>query len=344
MTLITTLSRFVRHVLLSTDSPVLAQLVVTRRCNLSCAYCSEYDNVSEPVPLAVIKERVAALANLKTLIVACTGGEPLLHPDLAEIIKEIHRHGMLASMTTNGYLLTQQRIEELNEAGLQSLQISIDNIIPDDISVKSLKVLDKKLQLLADHAKFGVNINSVLGISDERTPDVIAVAERAGHYGFSRSVAILHDGSGILKPLSETQYAAYRAVGKLSRSLMHHGNFFLFQKNLIEGKPNQWRCRAGARYLYICEDGLVHWCSQQRGYPGIPLVDYTVDDIRREYKTQKGCSPFCTLPCVHQASFFDGWRDKQTLPDPLAPNAPPVFVRGMGKQGENRGDEKLQIM
>jgi len=316
------LSRFVRHVLLDTDSPILAQIVVTRRCNLSCVYCNEYDKVSQPVPLAAMKERIAALANLKTLIVTCTGGEPLLHPDLAEIIKEIRLHGMVATLITNGYRLTQQRIEELNEAGLQSLQISIDNIVPDEVSVKSLKVLDRKLQLLAEYARFKVNINSVLGISDERTPDAIAVAERAAHYGFSHSVAVLHDGFGRLRPLSETQYAAYQTISKRSDSITHRANFLLFQKNLIEGKPNEWKCRAGARYLYICEDGLVHWCSQQRGYPGIPVTEYSITDIQREYNTQKGCSRFCTLPCVHQASFFDEWRGRQTLPDPLAPDAP----------------------
>ena len=75
-----------------------------------------------------------------------------------------------------------------------------------------------------------------------------------------------------------------------------------FQDNIAQGRPNQWRCRAGARYLYICEDGLVHYCSQQRGYPGIPLEKYTVDDIRREYLTEKSCAPHCTVSCVHQVS------------------------------------------
>lgn len=314
----TTLSRFVRNVLLSTDSPVLAQIVVTRRCNLSCTYCNEFDKISPPVPLAVMKERITALANLNTLVVTCTGGEPLLHPHMGEIIKEIRHHGMVATMITNGYRLTPQRIEELNEAGLQELQISIDNILPDEVSNKSLKILDRKLQLLADHAEFKVNINSVLGISDERTPDAIAVAERASHYGFSHSVGVLHDGSGMLEPLSEIQYAAYQEIGKMSGAWVHKANYILFQKNLIEGKPNEWKCRAGARYLYICEDGLVHWCSQQRGYPGIPVTEYTVEDIRREYRTEKGCSSYCTVSCVHQASVFDKWRGKQTLPDPLA--------------------------
>ena len=43
------------------------------------------------------------------------------------------------------------------------MQISIDNVEPDEVSKKSLKVLDKKLQMLAEYAEFHVNINSVVG-------------------------------------------------------------------------------------------------------------------------------------------------------------------------------------
>ena len=73
-----------------------------------------------------------------------------------------------------------------------------------------------------------------------------------------------------------------------------------FQANLADGKPNDWSCRAGARYLYICENGLVHWCSQQRGFPGVPLAGYSIEDIRRELVTPKWCAPLCTIGCVHR--------------------------------------------
>jgi MoaA/NifB/PqqE/SkfB family radical SAM enzyme len=85
-----------------------------------------------------------------------------------------------------------------------------------------------------------------------------------------------------------------------------------FQDNLADGKPNDWRCRAGGRYLYICEDGLVHYCSQQRGYPGVPLETYSIDDIRREFATPKPCAPYCTVGCVHRVSTMDFWRKPQS--------------------------------
>jgi len=305
--------RLLRKGVLSPHSPLLAQLVVTRRCNLACGYCNEYDDFSPPVPREVLEERIDALARLKTAAVTLTGGEPLLNPDLEYAIRRIRDHGMIATMISNAFRLNKKRIQLLNLSGLQQMQVSVDNIEQDDVSMKSLNSVKKKLVLLSEHAKFKVNVNSVLGISEERTEDALLVAETALELGFDHTSGILHDENGILKPLSENQLAVYNKIESMSNSFNNRINYHLFQGNLIRGEPNSWRCRAGARYLYICEDGLVHWCSQQRGYPGIPITEYQKSDIIREYKTKKNCSPNCTLSCVHQSSMFDRWRGKQTL-------------------------------
>ena len=301
--------------LISTDHPVLAHLVVTRRCNLACEYCSEYDHVSPPVPLDVLIARVDRLAELGTSIVTISGGEPLLQPDLDDVIHRIRRQGMLAGLITNGYLLTAARIRALNDAALDHLQISIDNVIPGQVSKKSLKVLDHKLRLLADHAEFHVNINTVLGSSLGRPTDALVVARRANELGFTSTVGILHDQWGQMKPLDAEQrevFVEIKALGKRSYS-----RFNRFQDNMVAGVQNDWRCRAGARYLYVCEDGLVHYCSQQRGYPGKPLAEYTLEDIRREFLTEKPCTGSCTVSCVHQVSYLDSWRAPQRRPAPL---------------------------
>lgn len=298
------------RVLGSTRRPLLAHLVVTRFCNLDCAYCSEYDKVSKPVPIADLLARVDALAALGTQIVTLTGGEPLTHPQHEAVIRRIRELGMVATTITNGFLLTKRTIDGLNEAGLQEMQISIDGVKPDEVSLKTLKSLERRLRLLEAHARFHVNINSVLGISEERTHDALEVARTAKAMGFSHTVGVLHDETGTLAPLSAAQRAVYdQLMG--AGSLAHRINYLMFQKNLMAAKPNAWRCRAGARYLYVCEDGLVHYCSQQRGSPGTPLADYSPDDIAREYRTQKACAPYCTVSCVHQASFLDAWRAPQ---------------------------------
>ncbi|MFL6465205.1 MAG: radical SAM protein [Bryobacteraceae bacterium] len=313
---------------LDADHPIMAHIIPIRRCNLSCAYCNEYDNYSRPVPLGTMLHRLELLGNLKTGVITLSGGEPLLHPDLDDIIRGIRKNATLAGMITNGYLLTAERIQKLNDAGLDYLQISIDNVMPDDVSKKSLKVLDKKLQLLAEHADFHVNINSVLGGGIRNPEDALTVGRRAMELGFTSTVGIIHDGDGQLRPLADREREVFLEMKKFEKK--HFSRVNGFQENIANGQPSDWRCRAGSRYLYICEDGLVHYCSQQRGFPAKPLESYTVGDIRREYVTQKSCAPLCTISCVHQISYFDFFRGKQTrLVEPV-PEEQLVTIKASG--------------
>jgi MoaA/NifB/PqqE/SkfB family radical SAM enzyme len=306
--------------LASTDHVVQAHVIPIRRCNLDCAYCNEYDDVSAPVPLDEMVRRIDKLAELGTSLITISGGEPLLHPELDDIIRRIKHHGRLAGIITNGYLLVAERIERLNRARLDHLQISIDNVMPDDTSKKSLKVLDQKLRLLSELAEFHVNINSVIGSGVNNPEDALVVAERARELGFTSTVGIIHDGSGQLKPLAPAERSVFDRIMAMSKG--SYSRFNHFQQNLAEGKTNDWRCRAGSRYLYICEDGLVHYCSQQRGWPGVPLERYTLEDVRREFHTRKPCTEHCTVSCVQQTSYIDHWRAPQHL-DPLpAPGRP----------------------
>jgi MoaA/NifB/PqqE/SkfB family radical SAM enzyme len=206
--------------------------------------------------------------------------------------------------------LNAERIERLNRAGLDHMQISIDNLEPDSVSMKSLKVLDKKLEMLAQYAEFHVNINSVVGGGFKNPNDALVIGKRALGLGFESTIGIIHDGSGQLKPLQDDEAKVYFEMTHRRKS--NYSRFDRFQEAIVQGRPNIWRCRAGSRYLYICEDGLVHYCSQQRGYPGVPVAEYTTADVKREFLTAKSCSPNCTIGCVHRISHIDHWRAPQT--------------------------------
>jgi MoaA/NifB/PqqE/SkfB family radical SAM enzyme len=294
----------------SKDHPILAQIIPMRRCNLACTYCNEFDAVSSPVPLDEMLRRVDRLGELGTSVITLSGGEPLLHPDLDAIISRIRFTGAMATLITNGYLLTPARIQALNRSGLDYLQISIDNVQPDDVSKKSLKVLDRKLQWLAEHAEFAVTINSVLGESIRHPEDALTIARRARGLGFNSTVGILHDGGGQTRPLPASHTDVYEDVRRLDTSVFSFSHFDRFQRNLVHGQPNDWHCRAGSRFLYVCEDGLVHYCSQQRGHPGIPLAVYSKADLEREYHAVKSCAPFCSISCVHQTAMLDDVRER----------------------------------
>ncbi|HXT64818.1 MAG TPA: radical SAM protein [Pyrinomonadaceae bacterium] len=300
---------FISKALLSPNHVVLAHIIPMRRCNLACGYCNEYDQTSKPVPLDVMKRRLDKLGELGTAVITVSGGEPMMHPQLDDIIRHIRSTGGIAGLISNGYYFTPDRIKRLNAAGLEYLQISIDNVVPDEVSRKSLRVLDKKLRYLSEHADFHININSVIGGGIKNPEDALTVAKRAVELGFSTTVGVIHDEDGTLKPLTQKEKDIFHQVKKLGNK--DHARLNWFQDSIAEGKPYEWRCRSGSRYLYICEDGKVHWCSQQRGYPGIPLEDYSMEDFKREYKTEKWCAPTCTIQCVHQVGILDNWRDPQ---------------------------------
>jgi MoaA/NifB/PqqE/SkfB family radical SAM enzyme len=319
----------VARALADTSHPVLVQIIPTRFCNLSCAYCNEYDKVSEPVPLAEMERRIDHLGRLGTAMIGISGGEPLTHPQLDDIIRRMRRTGAIAGMITNGYLLTPERIERLNRAGLDHMQISIDNLTPDEVSKKSLKVLDKKLEMLAEYAEFHVNINSVVGGGIKNPNDALVIGKRALGLGFESTIGIIHDGDGQLKPLKEDEARVYHEMK--DRKKTNYAQFDKFQEAIAEGRANDWRCRAGSRYLYICEDGLVHYCSQQRGYPGVPIAEYTTADVKREFLTAKSCAPNCTIGCVHRISYIDHWRAPQTRM--VAPGGQElVAIQGLGNR------------
>lgn len=332
--------------------PIVAQIIPTRRCNLSCGYCNEYDRVSDPGPLDELRRRIDRLAKLGTGIITLSGGEPLLHPDVAELIRHIRRRGAIATLITNGYLLTPSTIQTLNRAGLDSLQISIDNVNPDAVSKKSLKVLDRKLCSLAQHAEFEVIVNAVVGGGVADPEDALIVAQRARELGFHSTVGLIHDGNGQLQPLNGRELEILQRIAALERGLFSFDRYSRFQDALAQRQACEWHCRAGSRYLYVCEDGLVHYCSQQRGQPGIPLSEYSEDDLRRENASIKTCAPHCTIGCVHRVALIDELRESpiRTLDDWFGSSTTTplpvrvlvrVFVTGRGSGFARRAVRRL---
>jgi hypothetical protein len=160
--------------------------------------------------------------------------------------------------------------------------------------------------------------------------DALVIARRARALGFSTTVGIIHDHGGQLLPLDANQRGIVEQIVALGGSVFDFANYNRFQKNLVHGRPNDWQCRAGARYLYICEDGLVHWCSQQRGHPGIPVEQYGAPDLEREYHRPKSCASFCTVGCVHRVAQVDELRANplSTLGEwfPTEPNRGPAVM------------------
>ena len=294
-------------------SPFFTQLVVTRKCNLSCAYCNEFDKTSEPVLVTLLKQRAGKLKELGAFSICLTGGEPTLHPDLPEMIRYCRRELRFfkTSMITNGFLLSEKMIGALNDAGLQDMQISIDGVKPNETTVKVLDSLRKRLSDLRKFARFNVVVSGVVGASNpEETFEVIRYAR---HMGFRPRYLLVHDHDGQVK-LSADELKAYQKIKKMVGR--HPFELSRYREEILTKGTSPFKCRAGSRYLYVDEEGIVSWCSQTRHVFRKPLMDYRFEDLRREFYTFKSCQDRCTLGCVRSASSVDGWRRQETIVSP----------------------------
>jgi MoaA/NifB/PqqE/SkfB family radical SAM enzyme len=294
--------------LVTPTAPALVQMVVTRRCNLSCGYCNEYDDVSDPVDTERLKRQIDYVAALGTLVLTFTGGEPLLHPELDQLVAYAVDKGMVVTTISNAYPITRKWIERLNAARLSFLQISIDNLEPNDVSQKSLSKIGKKLELLKEHARFGVNVNAVLGSSpSSATRTLVDEVERLGFY---MTVGLMHGPDGQLDAglLGDELAVLYREMRARSKKTIFHRAGEGWEDVMIAGGEAPFKCRAGSRYLYVDEHGKVSYCSQRRGEPGVSLFDYDRAAMREAFDAKKGCEDKCTIACVRRASAFDGYR------------------------------------
>jgi MoaA/NifB/PqqE/SkfB family radical SAM enzyme len=288
--------------MLFSNAPMDAQLIVTRRCNLSCGYCSEYDNVSEPVPVEDLKRRIDALHRLGAANITLLGGEPLMHPDIAEIVVYAG-HKSNVSLVTNGFLLRNSVIESLNRAGLNNLTVSIDTLHADPSRYiqKSLRSLRTRLERLRNLARFDVHVTAVL--CESSRDDFLELIDEIKAFGFRMSVNLIHNAKGYVTIGGEPYIELYEEFYRRGRPFSYLD--YDYGKKLLEGERPDWKCRAGARYLYVDEYGKVQLCASQMGRLGKPIEEYTSADLDEQSRTYKGCEEGCSVGCAYRCSLLD---------------------------------------
>lgn len=291
-----------------TGRPLLAQIVITEKCNLSCGYCFEYDKKAKPVPMDVLTARIDELKRLKVGFITLNGGEPLLHPNIVSLVAYIHDQGMIPMINSNGWLLTEEMIIALDNAGLFGIQLSCDGLYDNDITKKSFTRLQPKLELLQKHAGFKVRVNGVLGSGTGN--EVLTVAEKVLEFGFDFQCSLMRDQFGATLPIDQETRDTYLRIRKLRGrlpALLHDS----FQLPLVNNEEVQWKCRSGARYFHVDSKGLVHLCQPRTGTPAKRLEDYTREDIKYFFNMEKTCSAKCPHAYAHIGSRMDKFRTQK---------------------------------
>jgi MoaA/NifB/PqqE/SkfB family radical SAM enzyme len=296
-------------------------MVIIRRCNLACGYCTEYDKTSSPISFEILEQRLRKLKGLGTFGISLTGGEPTMHPDLPRLVRKCRQLGFLRTgMISNGLLLRPQLIQALNEAGLQEMQISIDGVHANVTTEKVLDNLKKRLESLREHARFQVVVSGVIGAAPPaEVEEVIAFASKMG---FTPRVLLIHDSNGQLKLSREEVSLFERIVKKIPKTWKEFSDY---RDRLVRKGIAPFKCRAGSRYLYIDEFGKVNWCSQTRTAWSKDLMEYTPTDLREQFYRYKSCHATCTIGCARASSQLDNWRP-QALPESADPVLPAVAL------------------
>ena len=280
--------------------PLQCSLYVTDRCNLDCSYCTEYDN-SQPHPsISDLKKWAHKIRELGTMRIALVGGEPLTHPNIVELVRYCRELGFATSLTTNGFLLTRKKLQELEAAGLQVMQISVDRMTPSPITKKTFKTILPKLDYFKD-SKVSLHITGVL--CQDTLPESTAVLETGLARGIATEVRLVHaDPTSFYRvqrgsPEALKNFVEWMIQRKQNGEKIHTNEAVLnYQLSLLNGQPTEWTCMAGYKLFFVSAQGKFWECSMVKTDKHI--MDNTLDDLYANYRKkpcQAGCGVYCAV-------------------------------------------------
>lgn len=284
------------------SQPIVAHLYVTDRCNLDCRYCNEYDNTRPHPRLADLTSWIDKIRSLGVLRLGLQGGEPLLHPNIIDIVRYAKKTGFSKiSLSTNGFLLTESLIQELEQAGLDSLQLSVDRMTPIESTKKAFKTVAHKLAFF-ENSKIRVNVSGVL--FDDTLAEMRSVIDTSVQRGISAHARLAHqDGvKGQWTIQNREKRRLYSFIQELERRKKQgetiHSTFNIidYQKAILEERPIKWQCLAGYKYFFVSAQGDFWPCSQVRTKRSIMEI-VAQDLLSYNYKKdcQDGCGVYCTV-------------------------------------------------
>jgi MoaA/NifB/PqqE/SkfB family radical SAM enzyme len=232
--------------------------------------------------------------------IALVGGEPLAHPDIVELVRYCRELGFATSLTTNGFLLTREKVQQLEEAGLQVMQISVDRMTPSPITKKSFKTILPKLDYFKD-SKIALHITGV--ICKDTLPESRAVLETGLARGIPTEVRLVHADPtnrfrverGSIEELEE--FIESLIERKRAGEKIHTNEAILrYQLKLLRGEAHDWTCTAGYKLFFVSAQGKFWICSMV--HTDKHIMDVTLDDLYANYRKkdcQKGCGVYCAV-------------------------------------------------
>src|SRR2546428_5496243 len=285
------------------------------------------------------------IRNLGVMRLGLQGGEPLKHPDIVDVVRYAKSLGFCkVSMSTNGFLLNRQLLADLEGAGLDELQISVDRMTPIASTRKAMKSIVHKLDWFKD-SKVRLNVSGVL--FKETLDQMGQVIDTCLDLGIPVHARVVHDDlvhDRALRDASASEpllrFLEHQEKLKRSGEKIHSSwNLFAYQKKMLRQEPVEWTCIAGYKYFFVSATGKFWLCSQVRTERHI--LEITREDLLG-YNRKKSCQAGCGVYCTAQASLAvrhplrDGGRGAAGRPATRGCKrwgGPPPGSRGLGGGG-----------
>ncbi len=291
--------------------PIWVHLWVTDKCNLSCDYCYVVDNKSPNPSTGEVKSWVAHAEDLGSAIVAFMGGEPTLRSDLPEIIASADSKSMITYVTTNGKLLTYQKIEELARAGLDVLELSLDGYDSVNGSRKTLdgdETLIESLEQARSRHGMRFKIHQVLTSSTlEETTKLLELSKRRG---VSISFGLVYNHS---PDENRNNHRLREILSQLLQKkadgapIINPAQYFADAIASLD-QPVRIDCDVGLYMVQVATDGDVYVCSKLQTKKPVKFLDITRDYFKEDRhgtrQLLEQCADKCLSACAYTSSFF----------------------------------------
>jgi pyrroloquinoline quinone biosynthesis protein E len=269
------------HATASLQQPLGLLAELTHRCPLGCPYCSNplaLDSRDDELDAATwgrVFREAAALGVLQTHL---SGGEPGARRDLVEITALAHAAGLYTNLITSGIGVTAARLAELAQAGLDHVQISIQDSIASsaDHIAGYQGAFERKLALAATAVRLGLplTVNAVIHRRNiDRVGDMVELALRLD----AKRVEIAHvqyygwalENRAMLMPTREQVERAVAAVGELRAR--HHGRIVIDSvvPDYYARYPKPCMGGWARRSLNVTPAGKVLPCHAAESIPGL---------------------------------------------------------------------------
>jgi radical SAM protein with 4Fe4S-binding SPASM domain len=162
----------------------------TKRCNLKCAHCyagSTCQVGPDELTGDEAKAMIDDLAAFGAPVILFSGGEPLMRPDLLDLIRHARAAGMRATISTNGTLITPAMAEEFAKLSLSYVGVSLDGLQATNDAFRGVRgAFDKALAGMRNCLQAGVKVGLRLTMNQRNVPDIPAMFDLIEREGIPR--------------------------------------------------------------------------------------------------------------------------------------------------------------